>query len=52
VVNSALLGAFVAALGDPDIEIMCDVIEQTVPAKAQQNIAACREAYQQLCDAA
>jgi pyruvate ferredoxin oxidoreductase gamma subunit len=47
VVNSALLGAFVALLGDPDIETICQVIEQTVPAKQQQNIAACRQAYEQ-----
>ncbi len=52
VVNSALLGAFVAMLGDPDIETICEVIEQTVPAKQQQNIAACRQAYRQLRDAA
>ncbi len=51
VVNSALLGAFVAALDEPGIETMCEVIEQTAPAKQQQNIAACREAYQQIRDA-
>ncbi len=45
VVNSALLGAFVAALGQPDIETMCKIIETTAPAKISENIAACREAY-------
>lgn len=48
VVNSALLGAFVAALEQPKIETMCDVIEQTAPAKQKENIAACREAYEQI----
>jgi pyruvate ferredoxin oxidoreductase gamma subunit len=48
VVNSPLLGAFVAVLGDPDIETMCEVIERTAPIKQQQNIAACRQAYEQL----
>ncbi len=45
VVNSALLGGFVAALGQPDIETMCQIIEQNAPAKKAQNVAACREAY-------
>ena len=45
VVNSALLGGFVAALGQPDIDTMCKVIEETAPAKKTENIAACREAY-------
>jgi pyruvate ferredoxin oxidoreductase gamma subunit len=48
VVNSALLGAFVATLEQPKIETMCDVIEQTAPAKQEENIAACREAYEQI----
>ncbi len=50
VVNSALLGAFVALLDHPDIETMCEVIEQTAPVKQQQNLAACRQAYQQICN--
>lgn len=45
VVNSALLGAFVAALREPDIDTMCAVIEQTAPAKKKENVAACRQAY-------
>lgn len=45
VVNSALLGAFVAKLQQPELETMCEVIEQTAPAKQQQNVAACRQAY-------
>lgn len=47
VVNSALLGAFVAVLETPDIDTMCAVIEKSSPAKKRQNVAACREAYQQ-----
>ncbi len=45
VVNSALLGAFVALVGQPDIETMCAIIKDTAPAKISENIAACREAY-------
>ncbi len=52
VVNSALLGAFVAALNKPELDTMCRVIEQTAPAKIEQNIAACRQAYQVFSDSA
>ncbi len=52
VVNSALLGAFVAVLGRPGIETMCRIIEQTAPTKIQENMAACREAHGQLQPAA
>lgn len=45
VVNSALLGAFAAALGKPDFEMMARVIEASAPARKQQNVAAAREAY-------
>ena len=45
VVNSALLGAFTAALGQPSLKAMCRVIEATAPARQAENLAACREAY-------
>ncbi len=45
VVNSALLGAFVAALQRPDLDTMCAIIDETAPAKKLENVAACREAY-------
>lgn len=45
VVNSALLGALVAVLDHPKLETMCAIIEETAPAKKQENVAACREAY-------
>ena len=45
VVNSALLGGFCAALGQPDIDTMARIIEETAPARKQQNVAACREAF-------
>ena len=47
VVNSALLGALVAAMGCPDIDTMCDVIQSTAPARKPENIAACRAAHDQ-----
>lgn len=45
VVNSALLGAFAAALGKPDLGTMARVIEASAPARKQENVAAAREAY-------
>ncbi len=51
VVNSALLGALVAAIGLPSIDIMCGVIERSAPAKIKENVAACREAYAQVRNA-
>ncbi|MCP5088714.1 MAG: 2-oxoacid:acceptor oxidoreductase [Rhodobacteraceae bacterium] len=45
VVNSALLGAFAACLGKPDLDTMCQIIEATAPVKKQENVAACREAF-------
>jgi len=52
VVNSALLGAFIATLNNLDIDTLCRVIEETAPVKHQENVAACREAYEQLREAA
>ncbi|RLA04635.1 MAG: hypothetical protein DRQ47_03065 [Gammaproteobacteria bacterium] len=48
VINSSLLGAFVAILEQPDIETMCQIVEQMAPVKPQQNIVSCREGYQQM----
>jgi len=45
VVNSALLGGFTAALGQPTLEDMCAVIKDTAPATIAENVAACREAF-------
>ncbi|MCF8478354.1 MAG: 2-oxoacid:acceptor oxidoreductase family protein [Pseudolabrys sp.] len=50
VVNSALLGAFIAVLSRPAIKTMCDIIALTAPAKKQENIAACQYAYDQTRD--
>lgn len=47
VVNSALLGALGAVLGKPDLETLCQVIRETAPAKIQENLASCREAFGQ-----
>ncbi len=45
VVNSALLGGFCAALGQPGLESIAQTIENSAPAKKQENVAACREAF-------
>lgn len=46
VVNSALLGAFVAVLDQLDIETLCEVVQVSAPVKKTQNVAASREGYQ------
>jgi len=45
VVNSALLGAFVAVLDHLDIETMCQVVQASAPVKKTENVAASREGY-------
>lgn len=45
VVNSALLGAFAAVLDQPEIGVLCRIIEASAPAKTAENLAACREAH-------
>jgi pyruvate ferredoxin oxidoreductase gamma subunit len=46
VVNSALLGAFVAVLEQVDIETLCQVVQESAPVKQTENVAASREGYQ------
>jgi len=46
IVNSALLGAFAGALGQPSISLLNQVVEETAPTKKQQNLASCKQAYQ------
>ncbi len=52
VINSALLGAFAATMGQPDINVLCDVIFENAPTKKQENVAACREAFALLSESA
>jgi pyruvate ferredoxin oxidoreductase gamma subunit len=44
-VNSSLLGAMAGFLEEPRLETLCEVIVQTAPGKKDQNLAACRHAY-------
>ncbi len=46
VVNSSLLGAFVAMFAQPKIETMCQVVETMAPVKHQQNVDSCNEGFQ------
>ncbi len=48
VINSALLGAFAATMGEPDIDVLCEVIAGNAPTKKNENAAACLEAFQLL----
>lgn len=45
IVNSALLGAFAAAVGAPDVATLTRVIGEEAPKQHDQNIAACEDGY-------
>jgi pyruvate ferredoxin oxidoreductase gamma subunit len=45
IVNSALLGAFVRALGAPSFDALARVIGAESPARERENVAACAEGY-------
>ena len=46
IINSALLGAFAGALGQPSMAKLLQVVEETAPVKKPENIASCQEAYE------
>lgn len=46
VVNSSLLGAFIALLEQPELDTMCRILKDKAPVKKQQNVESCREGYQ------
>ena len=45
IVNSALLGAFVRALGAPSLETLSRILAEETPKKERENVAACIEGY-------
>lgn len=45
IVNSALIGAFAALLEAPAIESLLAVVKEMSPAKAEENVASCRDGY-------
>lgn len=47
IVNSALLGAIAGVLEAPSIDLLKKVVESSAPVKAEQNVAACADAYNQ-----
>ena len=48
IINSALLGAFVAILDEVSIGSMIKVIEESAPVKKPENVASCLDGYQQV----
>jgi 2-oxoacid:acceptor oxidoreductase gamma subunit (pyruvate/2-ketoisovalerate family) len=48
IVNTAVLGAFARVLGEPPLEALIKAIEESVPAKPEENIKAAREAFQEV----
>lgn len=45
IVNTAMMGAFARVLGDPPLEAIAQAIEEEVPTKRKENVAAAREAF-------
>jgi Pyruvate/2-oxoacid:ferredoxin oxidoreductase gamma subunit len=47
-INTAILGAYARLSGKPSVEILLAAIEEMVPAKEKENLAAAQLAYEQL----
>ena len=47
-INTAILGAYARLSGKPSLEVLLTAIEEMVPAKKDENLAAARQAYEQL----
>lgn len=45
IVNTAMIGAFARVLGEPPLDAVIHAIEEEIPVKPENNIAAAREAY-------
>lgn len=48
IVNTAILGAFAKLTGLVSLDALLEVMRDAVPVKVEANLAACREAYQNL----
>jgi pyruvate ferredoxin oxidoreductase gamma subunit len=46
IVNSAVLGAFAALMGQPQLDVLLETIEEVSPARTSENVAAAREGYE------
>jgi 2-oxoacid:acceptor oxidoreductase gamma subunit (pyruvate/2-ketoisovalerate family) len=47
-INTAILGAYSRLSEKPSLEVLLSAIEETVPAKKKENLAAARQAYEKL----
>jgi 2-oxoacid:acceptor oxidoreductase gamma subunit (pyruvate/2-ketoisovalerate family) len=47
-INTAILGAYARLSGKPSLEVLLASIEEMVPAKKKENLAAAQQAYEQL----
>ncbi|MDQ1278382.1 MAG: pyruvate ferredoxin oxidoreductase gamma subunit [Thermodesulfobacteriota bacterium] len=48
IVNTAMMGAFARMLAIPPMEAVCNAIREEVPSEPEANIAAAREAYEEV----
>ena len=50
IVNTAILGAFARLTGIVSLETLCEAVRSAVPIHPEENVAAVREAYQQVAE--
>lgn len=48
IINTAMVGAFARLLGSPPLETLAETIRREIPAKAEENVAAARQAYEEV----
>ncbi len=48
IINTAIIGAFVRIMEIPPMEMICDAIKEDIHTKPEQNIQACRDAYERV----
>lgn len=48
IINSALLGAFIATMDEVSLESMIKIIEESAPVKKPENVASCKDGYHQI----
>lgn len=48
IVNTAMMGAFARMLGTPPMEAVCGAIREEVPSEPEANMAAARDAYEEV----
>ncbi len=48
IINTAMIGAFAKIMKDPPMKALVDAIEQEIPVKTQANVAAAKQAFEEV----